>query len=35
MVCMSRVNGEMEVDRGKLIWELLARTCLEHTSEVW
>ena len=33
--CMSRVNGEMEVDRGILIWELLARSCLEHSSEVW
>ena len=32
--CMSRVNGEMEVDRGRLVWELLARPCLEHASEV-
>ena len=31
---MSRVNGEMEVDRGRLIYELLARPCLEHASEV-
>ena len=27
--CMSRVNGEMEVDRGRLIWELLARPTWE------
>ena len=33
--CMSRVNGGMEVDRGRLIWELIARPCLEHASEVW
>ena len=33
--CMSRVNGEMKVDRGRLIWDLLARPCLEHASEVW
>ena len=33
--CMSRVNGEIEVDRGRLIWELLASPCLEHASEVW
>ena len=25
----------MEVDRIRLIWELLARLCLEHASEVW
>ena len=33
--CISRVNGAMEVDRGRLIWELLARSCVEHVSEVW
>ena len=33
--CTSRVNGEMEVDRDRLIWELLSRPCLEHASEVW
>ena len=27
--CMSRVNGEMGVDRGRL------RPCLEYTSKVW
>ena len=31
--CMSRVNGEMELERGRLIWELLARSCLEYASE--
>ena len=28
--CMSRLNGEMEVERCRLIWELLASSCLEH-----
>ena len=28
---MSRVN----VDRGRLIWELLARPAIEHAAEVW
>ena len=32
---MSRVNGEMEVERGRLIWEQLARPCLECAFEVW
>ncbi len=32
---MSRVDGEMEVERGRLIWELLARPSLEHAAEVW
>ena len=30
---MSKVNGEIEVDRGKLIWELLASPCLEHGGQ--
>ena len=33
--CMSRVNGKMEENRGRLIWELLAMSCLEHAAEVW
>ena len=33
--CVSRVNGVMEVNSGRLIWQLLARPCLEHASEVW
>ena len=28
-------DGEMEVDRSRLIWELLAKSSLEHASEVW
>ncbi len=31
---MSRVNEEMEVDRGRLIWELLARAYLEQAFGV-
>ena len=32
---MSRVNGQIEVERGRLIWELLARPSLEHAASVW
>ena len=32
---MSRVNGEMVVDSGIILWELLVRPCQEHASEVW
>ena len=32
---MSRVNGQIEVERGRLIWELLARPSLEHAVSVW
>ena len=31
--CKSRMNREKE-DRGRFIWELLARPCLEHASEM-
>ena len=27
-------NGKMEVDRGRVLWELLFRSSLEH-PEVW
>ena len=27
---MSRVNGQIEVERGRLVWELLAHSSLEH-----
>ena len=33
--CMCRVNGEMKVDRGRLIRKLLARPCMEHACEAW
>ena len=32
---MSKVDGQVEVDRGRLVWELLARPSLEHAAEVW
>ena len=32
---MSRVNGPIEVERGRLVWELLARPSLEHAASVW
>ena len=31
---MARVNGDMEVERGRMAWELMARPCLEHAAEV-
>ena len=31
---MSRVNGVVEIDRGRLIWGLLARPAIEHAAEV-
>ena len=32
---MSRVNGQVEVDRGRLVWELIGRQSVEHAAEVW
>ena len=32
---MSRKDGQIEVDRGRLVWELLARPGLEHAAEIW
>ena len=32
---MSRKDGQVEVERGRLVWELLARPGLEHAAEVW
>ena len=32
---MSRVNGQIEVEQGRLVWELLARPSLEHAVSVW
>lgn len=32
---MSRKDGQIEVERGRLVWELLARPSLEHAAEVW
>ena len=35
MEWMSRKDGQIEVERGRLVWELLARPGLEHAAEVW
>ena len=35
MEWMSRKDGQVEVERGRLVWELLARPGLEHAAEVW
>ena len=32
---MARVDGELEAERGRLIWDLVARPALEHAAEVW
>ena len=31
----SRVNGQIEVEWGRLVWKLLARPSLEHAASVW
>ena len=35
MTWMSGVNGQVEVDRGRMTWELLARRSMEYAVEVW
>ena len=32
---MSRVNGQVGVDRGQMAWELMGRLSVEHAAEVW
>ncbi len=32
---MPRVNGLVEVDRGRMVWELIRRLNVEHAAEVW
>ena len=32
---MSRDNGQVEVDRGRMVWELLVRPSMEYAAEVW
>ena len=29
---MSRVDGQVEVDRGRMVWELLARPRMEYVE---
>ena len=31
---MSRKDGQIEVERGRLVWELLVRPSLEHAAEI-
>ena len=31
---MSKKDRQIEVEGGRLVWELLARPCLEHAAEV-
>ena len=35
MEWMSRKDGQVEVERSRLVWELRARTGLEHAAVVW
>ena len=30
---MPRVNGQVEVDRGRIVWELIGRLRVEHAVE--
>ena len=32
---MSRVNGQVEVDRGWMVWELIGRQSVKYAAEVW
>ena len=32
---MSRVNMQVEVDRERMVWELLARPSMEYAAEAW
>ena len=31
----SSVNGQVEVDRGRMVWECLVRPSMEYAAEVW
>ena len=35
MMRLSRVNGQVEVDRGRMVLELMGRPSVGHTAEVW
>ena len=35
MMWMSKVNGQVEIDRGKMLWEVIGRPSVEHVQEVW
>ena len=32
---MSRVNGQVDVDGGRMVWELLARPSMVYAAQVW
>ena len=32
---MSRVNGQVEVYRGRMVWERIGRQSVKHAAEVW
>ena len=32
---VSRVNGQVKVDRERMVWVLLARPSMEYAAEVW
>ena len=29
------MNGQVEVDRGWIVWELMRRPSVEHAAKVW
>ena len=32
---ISRVNGQVEADNGRMVWELMGRLSVEHAAELW
>ena len=32
---MCRLNGQVEVVRGRIVWEAIGRLCVEHAAELW
>ena len=32
---MSRMNGQVKVDRGRMAWESIRKPCVKHAIEVW
>ena len=34
VIWMSRVNEQVEIDRGRMVWELIGRLSVEHAADV-
>ena len=35
VIWISRMIGQVEVDGGRMVWELIGRPSVEHAAEVW